>query len=64
MSRISLSEALATGRLEDFIRQQEVAGVGPADEQQFERLIGTAVKQPQSADRASHSKSCCDSTGK
>jgi hypothetical protein len=31
-SQLSLAEALKSGRLEEFIRQQEAAGIGTTDE--------------------------------
>jgi len=50
-----LSEELSSGRLADFIAQEEAAGRG-GDSRQFDRLIATAVKPPRSADRTSRSQ--------
>lgn len=60
--RLSLREALDADRLEDFIRQEEARGV-VADSAAFDRLVATAVKQPQSADRTSRSASGDGSSG-
>jgi hypothetical protein len=38
--RLSLSEALETGRLGDFADQAEADGIGPADRAQFDTLMG------------------------
>lgn len=40
MERLSLAEALASGRLEDFIAQAEADGIGPADRAEFDALVG------------------------
>jgi hypothetical protein len=37
---MTLSEALETGRLSEFAAQAEAAGIGPADETQFDALVG------------------------
>ena len=50
MERLSLAEALASDRLEDFTAQAEADGIGPADRQQFEALIGT-LTAPQPEDQ-------------
>lgn len=40
MERLTLSEALASGRLDQFAAQAEADGVGPADRAQFDKLVG------------------------
>jgi hypothetical protein len=40
MSRLTLAEAIAEGRLQDFAAQAEADGVGPADRAQFDALVG------------------------
>lgn len=40
MNRLSLADALASNRLEDFIVQAEADGIGPADRAQFDALVG------------------------
>ena len=47
-ARLTLSEALASGRLDEFAAQAEADGVGPADRAQFEALVGTlTAPQPE-----------------
>lgn len=53
---ISLTEALASGRLREFARQEERRGVGPADTASLERNIAKAVKAPQSKRQTSRSQ--------
>lgn len=36
---LSLGEALAGGRLADFIDQCEAEGIGPADRSQFDKMV-------------------------
>jgi hypothetical protein len=61
---LTLSEAIASGRLPEFIAQEEVRGVGFIDAAEFDRVIEAAVKPPQSADQTSRSPSGDGSTGK
>lgn len=51
---LPLSQALSEGRLDEFIEQAERDGVGPADQAEFERLMGR-VTAPQPEDRTSRS---------
>ena len=46
MDRITLAEALASDRLDDFAAQAEAAGVGPADRSHFDALIETLTAPP------------------
>lgn len=39
-ARLTLAEAIESGDLEPFIRQAEAEGVGPADRDQFEAMVG------------------------
>lgn len=55
MTELSLAEALASGRLEEFAEQAEANGVGPADRAQFEALVGT-LTAPQPEDQTSRSR--------
>ena len=58
---LALAEAIKTGRLAEFIAQEEASGrVG--NRNAFEATIRAAVKQPQSEDRTSRSPSRDDST--
>jgi hypothetical protein len=40
MTRLTLSQAIAEGKLQDFASQDEADGVGPADCAQFEAIVG------------------------
>jgi len=61
---LSLSEALRTDRLQDFIRQQEVASIGPIDEATFDLAASKVIKPAELADQTSRSSSRDGSTGK
>lgn len=54
---LTLRKALDTGRLDEFIAQEEARGVAPADRAEFDAIIKTAVKQPRSEGRTSRSPS-------
>lgn len=45
---LSLKEAQKTGRLDDFIKQEEARGIGVASLQSFEATVADLIKQPQS----------------
>lgn len=53
MNRLSLSDALASNRLEDFIIQAEAQAIGPADRAQFEKVAGRVIA-PRQAGQTSH----------
>lgn len=61
---LTLAEALKTGRLQDFIAQEEARGIGAASRKDFDRLIGAAVRPPPEADQTSRSPSNDGLTGK
>lgn len=63
MSYLSLSEALASGRLAEFIQQAEAEGVGPADCAQFDALVGRVIA-PQPEDQTSRSPAHGSKRGK
>lgn len=63
MDKLSLADALASNRLEDFITQAEAAGVGPVNRAQFEALVGR-LTVPQPEDQTSHSRGGGASRGK
>ena len=42
--RLTLAEAAATGRLDEFVRQEEARGIGPGDVDELNVLITKAVK--------------------
>jgi hypothetical protein len=54
MSELSLSEALASKRLEDFVAQAEKQGVGPAIRSDFDAMLGS-ITAPLQEDQTSHS---------
>ena len=55
MERLTLADALASGRLDEFAAQAEADGIGPADRAQFEAMVGR-VTAPQPEDRTSRSR--------
>jgi hypothetical protein len=40
---LTLKDAVATDRLDEFAAQEEARGVGPADEKLFQKIIKAAV---------------------
>ncbi len=62
--RLTLSNAIKAGRLQDFIAQEEVRDGSPANKNHFDTLINTAVKPRRSEDQTSGSRGPDDSTGK
>lgn len=63
MDRLTLADALASGRLDDFAAQAEAGGIGPADREQFDALVGR-VTAPQPEGRTSRSPARDGSRGK
>jgi hypothetical protein len=61
---LSLAKAIKEKRLEEFIRQQEAADVGPVDERTFFEAARKVIKPAKRSDRTSHSASRGGSTGK
>jgi hypothetical protein len=57
MRHLSLSEAVRTNRLAEFIAQEEARGIGPIDRADFEAAFGKVVKAPRSGNRTSRSAS-------
>src|SRR4051794_16523826 len=62
-THLTLREATKSGRLPEFIQQEEARGVGPADGDAIERVIKAAVRRPRSTGRTSRSACGGDSTG-
>jgi hypothetical protein len=54
MERLSLAQALASNRLDDFASQAEADGYGVADRAQFDALLGR-VTAPQPEGQTSRS---------
>jgi hypothetical protein len=62
---LSLSDALKTGRLSDFVTQEERRGVQPVSGTELLMAINTlATTLPPAEDQTSHSSSDDGSTGK
>ena len=61
---LGLSEAIKTGRLQEFIAQEEARGVGPVVEADFDDLAAKVIRTSQSADQTSHSLPADGSRGK
>jgi hypothetical protein len=60
---LTLTDALKTKRLQEFIAQEEARGVGPADRADLDRALAKAIKAPRSKDQTSHSPLRDGSTG-
>lgn len=61
---LSLAEAIKTGRLQEFIAQEEVRDISPVDRAELDAAINTVIKSPRSEDRTLRSPSRDGSTGK
>lgn len=55
---LSLTEALETGRLDEFVAQEEARGLGPVNRTDFAADVAALVRAPQSGDQTS--RSACD----
>lgn len=55
MEHISLARALATGRLDEFVQQEEARGVGPIDPAAFD-TVASAVIVPLPSNQTSRSR--------
>lgn len=55
MKRLTLSDALAHGRLDEFAAQAEASGIGPISEAAFDEAASAVIKTPQSDDQTSGS---------
>ena len=54
---LTLKEALAASRLDEFIRQAEDRSVGPVNGAELDRALASVIKPPRSEDRTSRSPS-------
>ena len=61
---LTLTEALKTGQLQEFIAQEDARRHGPVNRAEFDAAIAAVTKAPQSKDQTSHSPSRDGSTGK
>lgn len=64
MTLLSLSEALRTNRLEEFIRQEETRGIGPVSEAAFDDTASAVIRTPPQDDQTSGSPRSDGSRGK
>ena len=62
--RLTLRKAQETGRVADFIRQEEARGVKPVKGSDLDRALELVIKPRQSADRTSGSRGRGGSTEK
>lgn len=60
---LSLSEAKKSDHLEEFIAEQEAAGVGPIDRAEFDGAVSEVVKAPPPKGQTSHSAYVGNSSG-
>lgn len=63
-SMLSLREALESGRLQEFIAQEETRGVGPISEAEFDATASAVIRTPQPDDQTSGSLRRDGSRGK
>jgi hypothetical protein len=61
---ITLSDALKSGRLSEFMEQEEARGVGPASKRRLDAAIKELATRPLPADQTSRSTSRDGSTEK
>jgi hypothetical protein len=59
---LSLTEAVKSNRLQEFIEQEEARGIGPIDRADFDFALGKVIKAPRSKNRTSRSASPDDSS--
>jgi len=61
---LTLNDAVKSGRLQEFIAEQEALGVGPVDRAKFDGLAATLIRARQSKGQTLRSPSGDGSTGK
>jgi hypothetical protein len=54
---LSLSEALRSKRLADFVDQEEASGIGPAHTTILDQALSRLIKEPRQEDHTSRSLS-------
>lgn len=64
MTSLTLANALAEGRLADFVAQEELRGVGPISQADLDHALSIVIKGGQSEDQTSRSPSRDGSSGK
>jgi hypothetical protein len=60
---LSLSEAIKKGQLDQFVAQQEAAGLGPIDRAEFDGAVAKTIKVRRLEDRTSRSAGGGNSSG-
>jgi len=60
---LTLSQALETGQLQEFIAQAESQGIGPVDMADFDAMVGR-ITAPLPEDQTSHLRGSGSSHGK
>lgn len=61
---LTLTEAIESGRLQEFIVQEEKRGVAPINEAEFDETAAAVIKTPQPDDQTSGSPHRGGSRGK
>lgn len=61
---LTLSEAIKTRKIQEFIAQEEARGVAPADLKEFQNLADRLIKDTPQEDRTSRSRVRGGSSGK
>jgi hypothetical protein len=61
---ITLTGALKTGRLQEFVKQAEASGIGPATVENFDEAVRRVATQPRPEDRTSRFRRLGGLTGK
>ncbi len=61
---MTLAEAVKTGRLQEFIAEQEAAAVGPIDRAEFDGAVAKIIKATRLEDQTSRSASGGNLSGK
>ena len=54
MTKLTLAQAITSGRVNDFAAQAEAEGIGPADRSQFDAMVGR-ITAPLPVDQTSRS---------
>lgn len=60
---LTLEQARLSGRLVDFVAQEEARGVGAAEKSDLDRALAALIKSPRSEDQTSRSSSRDGSSG-
>ena len=61
---LTLSDAIKTGRLQEFIAEREAAGAGEASQAEFDDAVRRVATLPRLSDRTSRFPSAGGSPGK